>query len=68
MKMPTGALSMTLWMHIDAVDYMPIKSFAEYMREGVQISLIGAIDFTYSNGGASNPCSLHYTGTSQLNQ
>lgn len=68
MKMPTGALTMTLWMHIDAVDYMQIKSFAEYMREGVQISLIGAIDFTYSNGGASNPCSLHYTGTSQLNQ
>jgi Copine len=27
--------------------------------------LIGAIDFTYSNGSATNPSSLHYLGSQQ---
>lgn len=41
-------------------DCAPIKSFADCIKEGVEISIIGAIDFTYSNGDASNPSSLHY--------
>ena len=40
--------------HID-----PIPAFTDYLREGYQIALIGAIDFTYSNGSPSNPVSLH---------
>ena len=39
-----------------------IPSFSEYMTSGYKISLIGAIDFTYSNGTASNPSSLHFVG------
>ena len=37
-------------------------SFSEYLKAGFKISMIGAIDFTYSNGNASNPTSLHYVG------
>jgi hypothetical protein len=37
-------------------------SFSDYLKAGFKISLIGAIDFTYSNGNASNPTSLHYVG------
>jgi hypothetical protein len=39
-----------------------VPSFSEYIKAGFKISLIGAIDFTYSNGTASNPSSLHYVG------
>ena len=39
-----------------------IPSFTDYIKAGWQISLIGAIDFTYSNGMPSNPTSLHYMG------
>ena len=39
-----------------------IPSFTDYIKAGCEISLIGAIDFTYSNGMPSNPTSLHYTG------
>jgi hypothetical protein len=39
-----------------------IPSFTDYLKADYKISLIGAIDFTYSNGMPSNPTSLHYTG------
>ena len=45
-----------------------IPQFTEYLRAGWQISLIGAIDFTYSNGMPSNPTSLHYMGEGGKNQ
>jgi hypothetical protein len=41
------------------VESSRIPSFSHYMQSGYQISLIGAIDFTYSNGAPSNPTSLH---------
>ena len=40
-----------------------IPSFSEYIKSGFKISLVGAIDFTYSNGTASNPTSLHYVNS-----
>lgn len=38
------------------------------MKDGVEISLIGAIDFTHSNGAPTNPNSLHYIGDDKKNQ
>jgi hypothetical protein len=37
-------------------------SFVDYLRSGVQVSLVGAVDYTASNGNPSNPQSLHYLG------
>ena len=47
---------------VNKCDTEHIPSFTDYIKSGWQISLIGAIDFTYSNGMPSNPTSLHYTG------
>lgn len=41
---------------------MPIPEFSHFLREGYEVCLMGAIDFTYSNGCSSSPQSLHYTG------
>jgi len=46
----------------------PIPSFSQYVQAGYQISLIGAIDFTFSNGAPSNPVSLHCTDGPTKNQ
>ena len=37
-------------------------TFLDYLRSGWQISLVGAIDYTASNGNPSNPSSLHFQG------
>lgn len=43
--------------------------FIDYLRGGVQLSLITAIDFTGSNGVPHNSSSLHYIGDpSKMNQ
>lgn len=41
-----------------------IPSFTDYLKDGWEIALIGAIDFTYSNGNPSNPTSLHHLSDS----
>lgn len=41
---------------------MPIPEFSHFLQEGYEVCLMGAIDFTYSNGCSSSPQSLHYTG------
>ena len=38
----------------------PIPAFGDFIKNWYKMSLIGAIDFTYSNGDSSNPLSLHY--------
>lgn len=43
--------------------WLRVPTFSDYLRDGYQVSLIGAVDFTYSNGLQSNPSSLHHTGT-----
>jgi hypothetical protein len=40
---------------IKAIEKLSITSFAKHLSDGIQVSLIGAIDFTYSNGATSNP-------------
>jgi len=37
-------------------------NFVDYLRSGWQVSLSVAIDFTASNGQASDPASLHSIG------
>ena len=37
--------------------------FMDYLRSGWQISLVGAIDYTGSNGTPNLPNSLHYMGS-----
>jgi hypothetical protein len=48
-------------------DFEKIPAFSDYLKSGYEISLMGAVDFTYSNGSASNPTSLHYTGSDSGN-
>ncbi|EAX90435.1 Copine family protein [Trichomonas vaginalis G3] len=43
-------------------------TFVDYLRNGVQLNLITAIDFTSSNGDPRNMNSLHYMGADYLNQ
>ena len=40
----------------------PIHTFVEYLKGGLQIQLIVAIDFTGSNGNPADPRSLHHIG------
>lgn len=48
---------------IKNLEWTKMPTFTDYLRDGYQVSLIGAVDFTYSNGLQSNPSSLHHTGT-----
>jgi len=47
---------------VHGVEIKKLPTFSEYLQSGYQISLIGAIDFTFSNGSPSNPNSLHCDG------
>ncbi|KAI6650418.1 copine-9 [Oopsacas minuta] len=40
----------------------PVHTFVEYLKGGLQIQLIVAIDFTGSNGNPADPRSLHHIG------
>lgn len=37
-------------------------TLVDYLRSGWSISMVGAIDYTASNGEPSNPNSLHFMG------
>ena len=43
-------------------------SFVDYLRSGLELNLIVAIDFTGSNGAPTAPSSLHYINPKSLNQ
>jgi hypothetical protein len=43
-------------------------SFLQYIQGNCDISLMVAIDFTASNGVASDPTSLHYSNPSVINE
>ncbi|KAJ1524849.1 hypothetical protein ONE63_009717 [Megalurothrips usitatus] len=45
-----------------------LYSFLDYIMSGTQLNCTVAIDFTASNGDPNSPTSLHYTGSSELNQ
>lgn len=40
-------------------------TFLDYLRQGLQLNLVTAIDFTASNNSPSDPNSLHYCGNGQ---
>ena len=44
------------------VKTVPIHTFVEYLKGGLQIQLMVAIDYTGSNGNPADPRSLHYIG------
>ena len=45
-----------------------LPNFVDYLRGGLQLNLIVAVDFTGSNGTPNSPGSLHYMNPSQPNQ
>jgi len=45
-----------------------LPNFIEYLRGGLQLNLIVAVDFTASNGSPKDPSSLHYMNSAQPNQ
>lgn len=49
--------------HFTRVDLIPVHTFLDHLKGGLQIQLIIAVDFTGSNGNPSDPKSLHYIGT-----
>eukprot|EP00474_Spongospora_subterranea_P005100 CRZ05558.1 hypothetical protein [Spongospora subterranea] len=53
---PVGQLNIV---HGDITRH-PLNSFLDYIREGCEINLMVAIDFTASNGRATEKDSLHY--------
>ena len=46
---------------------VPTPNFVDYLKSGLQMNLVVAIDFTGSNGSPSSSSSLHYMGN-QPNQ
>jgi hypothetical protein len=45
-----------------SVEAMKNYQFLDYIRGGMQMNLVVAVDFTGSNGNPKNPNSLHYLG------
>ena len=45
------------------VEIIPVHTFVDYLKGGLDIQLIVAIDFTGSNGNPADPKSLHYIGS-----
>ena len=45
------------------IEINPVHTFVDYLKGGLDIQLIVAIDFTSSNGKPANPKSLHYIGS-----
>ena len=53
---------------VEAVKTTKTFSFIEYLRGGLNISVVTCIDFTGSNGVPTHPKSLHYMSAGRLNQ
>jgi hypothetical protein len=43
-------------------------NFLDYLRGGIEISMMVSIDFTGSNGNPKNPKSLHYNAPGYVNE
>lgn len=48
----------TFW--FNKLDIVQIPTFIDYLNNGLQLNLITAIDFTFSNGPPNSKSSLHY--------
>lgn len=61
------------YVHSGAIDFTNIRirrvpSFVDFIRGGIEINLIVAIDFTGSNGDPREPQSLHYINPTYPNE
>jgi hypothetical protein len=45
---------------LENVEFVTIPNFVDYLKSGLQINMVAAIDFTGSNGIPTSPNSLHY--------
>ena len=50
--------------HFDNLSVYQRPTLVDYLRSGWSISMVGAIDYTASNGPPRNKDSLHYMGAS----
>lgn len=57
---PKGARPLASRLRVHSTKQTPIPAFADYLKSGHQVSLIGAVDFTFSNGPCNLSSSLHY--------
>lgn len=53
---------------VDKLSVEKVFTFVDYLKSGVQLNLITAIDFTASNKNPSDPTSLHFLGNQGINQ
>lgn len=55
---------------LENFDFVPTPNFIDYLKSGLQLNLVTAIDFTASNGDPKNSSSLHYgaNGPTQYQQ
>eukprot|EP00478_Filoreta_tenera_P000314 GABV01000314.1.p1 GENE.GABV01000314.1~~GABV01000314.1.p1 ORF type:complete len:367 (+),score=115.60 GABV01000314.1:230-1330(+) len=50
-----------------STDFVRSSSFLDYLKGGLQVSFMVAIDFTGSNGNPASPDSLHFCMTNPIN-
>jgi hypothetical protein len=53
---------------VEKLNLERVFSFSDYLRSGIQLNLITAIDFTASNKQPTDPKSLHYLENQGINQ
>ena len=56
------------YIKINQIDIVQKPTFVDYLRSGLQLNLVTAIDFTASNRDPRDPQSLHHLNPNQLNQ
>jgi hypothetical protein len=54
--------------YVKKLDILAVPSFLEYLKGGLQMNLMVAVDFTGSNGDPSRPNSLHFMDPNRPNQ
>jgi hypothetical protein len=56
------------FLKLNSVQIVQKPTFVDYLRGGLQLNLVTAIDFTSSNGNVNDPRSLHYLNPNAPNQ
>ena len=49
-------------LNLENISTIARPHFVDYLHNGWKFSLVGAIDYTASNGNPADPSSLHYCG------
>ena len=55
-----GVTYFIIYNHFFCTCFVQVTTFLDYIRGGVKLHLVAAIDFTTSNGKPSDPHSLHH--------